>query len=103
MRLRPISIAPHSSSHVCLERVEGALRLDCPDRDDCVHVVCTHVEGMQEPLSVHTYFADGEIDTLTLPGIEYQGFRPELAAVKITPAITPRQIRSLVAIVEAID
>ena len=70
MRLRPIPIAPHSSSRVCLERIEGALRLDCPDRDHCMHVVCTHVEGMQEPLSVHTYFADGEIDTLTLPGIE---------------------------------
>jgi hypothetical protein len=70
MWLYPITILPHSARRIRFERIECSLRFGCSNRNHLMHMVGAHVESMQEPLAIYTYLTNGQIDTMTLAGIE---------------------------------
>ena len=99
----PIAISSHPSSSIRLERVEGALGLDLPDRNDNMYVICSHVERMQEPTPMTTHLADSAINSLTLFNVECERLRLEPAPVEVAPSIASGEIWGLISIVEAVD
>ena len=66
-------------------------------------MVSSDVERMQKPVAMHTDLTDRAIDALTLLGVECIRVRLEFTGIELAPAITAREVRRLVSIVESVD
>ncbi len=98
----PTTGVPHRSRRVCFERIQDRFRLAI-GRDDCVNMICSHIQRPQRPFAKRTGFSNTRFDRRPLSRVKNHGSLFEQGFFVSFSCGVGRQLWSIVPSVKAID
>ena len=98
----PTTAILHRPRCVCFERIQDRFRLAI-GRDDCMNMICSHIQRPQRPSAYHAGFSNTRFDRCSLRRIKNHGSLFEQGFfVSFSPGVG-RQLWSIIPSVKAID
>ena len=98
----PTTGVPHRSRRVCFERIQDRFRLTI-GRDDCMNMICSHIQRPQRPSAYHAGFSNTRFDRCSLPRVKNHGSLFDQGFfVSLSPGVG-WQLWSIIPSVKAID